>query len=398
MDSWRPSSFPFRHPRIMKSRSSFPEDSPSSSGRSPWDSGRISLNGLFVLAMIYTIYFAKPVLLPLILSVLAAMILKPVQRFVMKSRMPAIPSALLVVMSVLGLMGTGLYHLQIPAAEWAQTVNPNIVKARVERFFLPLREFRSDLAEAAAKVEELTEVTPQKPDSDEEKKTNSEEAAAPPPVSVKLVSNPLPGVVAYAHSLTLHAASTLLLTLLFLAFGDALNRNISESVQDGVILQKIGRSISRYLFTITMINAGLGVVIGVAMALLGVPNPVLWGVMAALFNFIPYAGALAGTGVIFLVSVSTFTAPMAIALPPIVYFAVTAIEGNLVTPSVLGRRFTMNPIIIFLWFASWSILWGFPGMLIAMPLLMAFRIIAREVPSLWRFDLLINGSALGMGR
>ena len=147
-----------------------------------------------------------------------------------------------------------------------------------------------------------------------------------------------------------------------------------------------------------MINAGLGVVIGVAMALLGVPNPVLWGVMAALFNFIPYAGALAGTGVIFLVSVSTFTAPMAIALPPIVYFAVTAIEGNLVTPSVLGRRFTMNPIIIFLWFASWSILWGFPGMLIAMPLLMAFRIIAREVPSLWRFDLLINGSALGMGR
>ena len=356
-----------------------------------WDAAKFAIIGLFVLALTFTTYYAKPILLPVILAVLMTLVLKPIQRFLTRRHIPDIIAAILVIAFAIGAAGVAIYRLQAPAAEWAQTVNPGIVKSRVSRFFAPLRELKSDVAEAAKQVEQLTE--------SQEEKGKEPVASAPTdsgsepekPVQVEVVDKPMTQVIDYAQSFTLHVVSTLLLTLLFLAFGDSLHRNLATAIDNDRILQRIGASVSRYLFTISVINCGLGIAIGIAMALLGMPNPVLWGVMATLFNFIPYLGALAGTAVIFFVSVATFSEPLLIALGPLVYFGITAIEGNLVTPTVLGRRFTMNPIIIFLWLGIWSVLWGAAGMLIAMPLLMALRIISREVPSMNRLYRLLNG-------
>jgi predicted PurR-regulated permease PerM len=142
-----------------------------------------------------------------------------------------------------------------------------------------------------------------------------------------------------------------------------------------------------------MINIGVGVTTGLLLALAGLPNALLFGVLAVLLNYIPYLGPLFGTMITFVVSVATFTDPVRIAIPPLLFFLVTALEGNLVTPAILGRRFVMNPIIIFLWLASWGIFWGAAGMLIAMPLLAAFAIMCREVPALKNVSRFIEGGA-----
>lgn len=104
--------------------------------------------------------------------------------------------------------------------------------------------------------------------------------------------------------------------------------------------------------------------------------------MAALLNFIPYIGALIGTTVIFLVAAINFHSTGMVIAAPAIYYGLTALEGNIVTPSIIGRRFTINPIVIFLWVLAWGALWGIPGMLIGLPLLMIFRIIIDSVPSL----------------
>lgn len=126
------------------------------------------------------------------------------------------------------------------------------------------------------------------------------------------------------------------------------------------------------------------------MLLLGMPNPLLWGAMAALLNYIPYIGAVIGTATVGVVAAITFSNPVAIGAVPVVYYLLTAIEGNVITPSIIGGRFTINPIVVFLWVVAWGSLWGIPGMLIGLPLLMTFRIIVGSVPALAGLERVIS--------
>src|SRR3546814_68692 len=139
------------------------------------------------------------------------------------------------------------------------------------------------------------------------------------------------------------------------------------------ITADIQRQTSRYLLTITMINAGLGVAEGAAMYLIGVPNPLLWGVMAFVLNFIPYLGALIGAGVIALVALMTFDTVSYALVAPAAYLALTSLEGQVVTPSLLGRSLMLNPLVIFVSVLFWGWLWGVPGALMAVPLLVVLK-------------------------
>src|SRR5690606_35540733 len=127
-------------------------------------------------------------------------------------------------------------------------------------------------------------------------------------------------------------------------------------------------------------NAGLGVATGLAMAALGVPNPALWGVLAAINNFVPYLGSLATAIVLAIVAAVTFESLGAIVAPPLVFLALTTIEGQFLTPMLLGRRLTLNPVVIFLALLVWGWLWGIPGVLMAVPLLAALKILCDHVP------------------
>ena len=140
--------------------------------------------------------------------------------------------------------------------------------------------------------------------------------------------------------------------------------------------------ISTYLSTVTLINIALGLIVGVAMHLVGMPNAILWGVMAGLLNFIPYLGALATAGILAIVSVLTFDSLGRALVAPLLYLAINTVEGYLVTPMLLGRRLTLNPVVIFLGIILWGWLWGIPGALLAVPILATFKIFCDQIEPL----------------
>jgi predicted PurR-regulated permease PerM len=129
------------------------------------------------------------------------------------------------------------------------------------------------------------------------------------------------------------------------------------------------------------------------MLLLGMPNPVLWGVVAAILNFMPYFGPLTVFSVLVLAGLLSFESVGQALLPAAVYACVHAVESNLVTPSILGRRLTLNPLIIFLALMFWTWLWGIPGALLSVPLLMMFKILCDHTPPLAPIGELLAGRA-----
>src|SRR5690606_25931795 len=139
--------------------------------------------------------------------------------------------------------------------------------------------------------------------------------------------------------------------------------------------------ISRYLLAITIINAGLGVAVTIAMWLIGMPTPYLWGLMATLLNYIPYLGAIFGAAILGLVALVSFEPIGQALMVPLVYLVLNGIEGQLITPAVVGNRLSINPLVIVISIAFWAWIWGIPGMLVAVPLLIVARILSEYLPA-----------------
>lgn len=380
---------------------------------------RVSQIGLFILALAYTIYLARPVLLPLILALLITLVLKPVHRRLENYlRLPGPLAALLVMIAVTAGTMAAIGGLTKPVVRYTEQLRGGVVKERFREVFQPITKIQGDIADMAEEVEKMTERKP-KPsetgDPEEEEEPGSgtleEEFSPPPPpppapavepepkepeereepaVQVQIRENPVDKFYIIAQEFSSHILITLAFVYFFLAFGDVMVRRLVEVEAAADLIDGLTRDVSYYLFTITLINAGLGLAVGVAMWLLGMPNAVLWGVMAALLNFIPYIGAFVGTGIVLVVAVITFEQSGRIVPVPLVYFTLTLVEGNFITPWIIGKRFTTNPIIIFVWVLCWGAMWGVPGMLIGLPLLMVFRIICARLPALSRVDRVIS--------
>jgi predicted PurR-regulated permease PerM len=141
------------------------------------------------------------------------------------------------------------------------------------------------------------------------------------------------------------------------------------------IAHEVERNISTFLFTITIINTCLGGLVALGCYLVGMRNPVLWGVVAALVNFIPYFGPIAGIVILTLAGFLIFDSMGQALLPAIIYYALHVVESNFITPTILGRRLTLNPVVIFISLMFWGWIWGIPGALLAVPLLMTFKIL-----------------------
>jgi len=372
----------------------------------------ICLVGLLIIAAGYTIIVAKPILLPLVLALLITLILNPVQRLLVKAKIPTPIAAALVVIVLL--VGTvfGMNSLSMPAAEWGKTLDLEYAEKQIKDLFAPVQEIQEGISNMARKVDAIADGEDNQKPNGEGDATDEQEKSSSDAVKVKVETNPdgseggvkegnLPVKVEikekteteflnFVQELGLHTMATLLLIYFFLAYGSKLHDRLSESEASTRLMKSLGSEVSRYLFTITAINVSLGICITLTMWLLGMPNPVLWGVMGALFNFIPYIGAIVGSVVVFLVAVVTFTEPGQAIVIPLVYFGLTALEGNVITPMIIGRRFALNPIMVVLWFMSWGAVWGVAGMLIATPTLMGVKIVCANIPSLKRVDRIIS--------
>ena len=334
-----------------------------------------TLNGLFVLAMLYTFYFAKAVLIPIALAMLLNLLLAPVVRLLKRYlRLPHGVGAAAVLLLAVALVGGTMYGLSGAAARWLDELPYAMIQIRdkVEDLRRPVEEVQ----EAAQRVENLAQGEP--------------EAGEQQPVPVAVQGPSLTGIF-LGGAVSLVTGLVVMIALLFflLASGDTLLRqavSIAPRLSDKRRVVEIAREteddISYYLLTISLINAGLGVAVGTAMYLLGMPNPMLWGVMAGVFNFVPFLGAVVGIGIVALVALLSFDQFWSMLLPPLSYLFLTSFEAQFITPALLARRLTLNPVAVFVALIVWTWLWGVAGALLAVPLLATFKICCDHIEPL----------------
>lgn len=329
----------------------------------------IATVGLFVLGAFYTLYFARAVFIPIVLAVLLKLVLAPLVRRLTKVRIPEPMGAAIVLVLVLGTVGYGAVELSGPASDWLTRGPQSFAMLEYK-----LRDIKQSVEEVNQKVEELTAM-------DE----------SPGESSRVVVQGPTLAETLFAGTSNLVGAAVITVVLLYfmLASGDLFLRktvHVLPSMHDKRraigIARRTEREISTYLLTVTVINILLGCAAGLVMWALGMPNPVLWGVLAATLNFIPYVGGIMMVGILGLVSLLTFDTWSQMLLPPAIYLVMTALEGQLITPMVLGNRLALNPVVIFGAMLIWGWLWNVPGLLLAVPLMAAFKIVCDHVEAL----------------
>ncbi len=332
---------------------------------------RWAVVGIFLLLLVAGIAYARDFLMPVVLGFLLALVFSPVRRFLERRGIPAGVSALLIVGSLVALLASGLMLLAGPVQGWIEDA-PAIAQ-ELEWKTRNLFGGAKAVIEASQTVDEVTS------------------AGADPDVQEVVVKEPglFANLAWVAPAYLAQTVLTLVLLLFLLASGDMFYEKIvhvlpsfRDKRQAMRIAHDIERKLSRYLFTISLINAALGLAVGVTMLLLGMPNPLLFGVIAFGLNFVPYLGALAGIGATLVAGLLTFDQPTQALLPGLAYFALTAIEGQFVTPYFVGRRLEMNTVVIFLSITFWAWLWSVMGMLLAVPLLVTIRAFCEHIPQL----------------
>jgi predicted PurR-regulated permease PerM len=344
----------------------------------------VAVKGLFILALFYTFYFARSFLLPIVLAVLLSLILYPAVRWLKRIAIPEPMGAAIVVLTLSGVLGTALYQLFEPASDWLAKM-PRITE-QIERKLWNVRKSMEEVSKAAQKVEALTNVDGQ--------------AAQRQPQVVSREPSLMSRVMTGTQNMLIATGATLVLLFFLLASGDLFMRKLvrvlptlTDKKKAVGLARTIQSAMAQYLFTITCINVGLGVATALLMQLLGMPNPLLWGVMVALFNFIPYVGAAVSGIILTIVAFVTFSDLHDILLVPLLYFSLETIEGQFITPYLTGRSLTLNPVMIFVSMLLWAWLWGVVGALMAVPILMTLKIFCDHIDSLQGVGEFVSGKA-----
>ena len=336
----------------------------------PTEFKSIALKGLFVIAFFYTLYFARDLILPFTLALLLNFLLRPVVRVLKKISVPELAGAALVIIALLGSAGYGVVRLSGPAAEWIDKVPESLHQIESKVGF-----FRKPLEGVNNAVEELTRIA---------------RMGAEKKPEVEIRTPGISDVVLTGTREVLLKSSVMFILLYFLlASGDLFLRKLIKRIptlrkkkEIVRITREVEHHTSRYLYTVTGINILMGASIGLSMYFIGMPNPLLWGVMSGLLVFLPYIGAMIGISVVTIVASLTFDGLGRILLAPAIYIALETIQGQLVTPLVLGFRFTLNPVAIFVWFIFWGWMWGILGAILAFPMLMIFKIFCDHIQPL----------------
>lgn len=324
----------------------------------------VAVVGTFLLGVVAFLYFAKPFIMPVVLAVLLTFLLKPMVRALAGIRLPEPIGAILVMAIFFMVVSFAASRLVQPATQWLSKAPETVAQVR-DRFQHWFRRAER-LSRAATQVEDITK--------------HPAGVSSAPQVEVKqpaLIST----VFTYTKSFATGLIETIVLLFFMLAAGDLFMHKLvkilptlHDKKKAVEIAGEVQHSLSTFLFTITLINAILGLTVGLSTFLLGLPNPVLWGVLAGALNFIPYFGPIVGCVILLVVGFLTFDSPVRAILPSIVYISVHAVESNLITPMILGRRLTLNPLVIFISIMFWTWLWGIPGALLSIPMLMMLKI------------------------
>ena len=339
-----------------------------------------SIIGIFAILLVGAFYFARTFFLPLMLALLVTLTFSPMVRYLRRQGIPSVVSAVLLVLALLAFLGSAALKLSDQVSQLI-TDSPAIAQ-RIEERFAPLREPLRRVMNASAQLEELSN-------------------AGSPPTEKVVVAQP--GLAAWAANtmggLSTTLGATLVLVLFLLSSGDLFLHKLvrilptfSDKKRSVRLVHDVEFEVSRYLLTITAINLCFGAAVAVAMAVLGMPNPLLWAAVATALNFIPYVGAAIGVGATFVAALVTYGSIGPAFLPPAAYLLFHTFESAFITPLILGRRLELNVVVIFISLAFWSWIWGIVGALIAVPILVVIKVFCDNFPGLAPFGEFLSGN------
>lgn len=324
---------------------------------------------LATLAVGYTLWAAQDVLLPVLLSMFFALVGNPIIRVLRRLYVPRFLGALIVLLGGMAAAGVLAQQMLPSAMEWA-------------------REAPREMRQLAPKLRALT-----KPVQDANRAAENLARAAGgqtgrQPEVVRTAQDDPYRMLTATPRLLASLLAVVLLTFFFMVYGENLQRNAIALMPGRQqkkftvgILQSIEREVSRYVLTISLINTVVGLVFAGVLYLLEIPLPeaLLWGTMAALLNFAPYVGPLIGIMAMLMVGFITFDDPWQSLLPAAAYLVLHTLEGQIVTPIVLGRRMALSPLVLILALMLFGWLWGIIGLLLAVPLLVCVKLVLARV-------------------
>jgi predicted PurR-regulated permease PerM len=312
-------------------------------------------------------YFMRSILLPIVLALLLSYLLRPIVRALARAKIPTPLGAALILIALFISIGYGMSTLAAPVAGWLEKAPSGLQE--LQRKFMPMKKSMTQVAQATGEIEKLAT-----PDS-------------PTKAAVEVKRHPITEMLYMGTPEFIASALLLLILLYFLLAYDGvfiaklikLMPTLSDKKRAVSIAHEIESHISRYLLTVTMINTCLGLAVGTTVGLLGLRNPVMWGAMVAVLNFVPYLGALTGIICMTIGATLSFDNLSYALVFPAVYLLLSTLEGNFVTPWVMGRSLTLNPVIILLSLTFWGWMWGIAGVILAVPILAAFKIFCAHI-------------------
>ena len=345
----------------------------------PSDPITVMLAALLLLAVMTVAYVAAPIVLPVVLALVLNLLFQPAMRALENLRLPRSLAALVLILVffgaivAIGAAGAG------PATEWATKLPDGIPRLQERLKFLsqPVATLQTFLQQIDGFMSG---------------------GAAPHGGNGASGS----AIAAMLFAGTTHFASGFFETILILFFllvsGNTFLKRTVEILpsfkgkrQAVELSQQVEANISMYLVTITAMNAAVGGATALAMWLTGLGDPVLWGVTAFILNFVPIMGPLFGVG-IFLLAGLLVLDPLWMAMTPAaLYLAIHVVEGEIVTPMLLARRFTLNPVLVIISLIFWFWMWGVPGAILAVPMLAITKIVCDGIRPLAAIGHFLSG-------
>lgn len=329
------------------------------------------LAGLFALAVLTIAQLASAIVLPVVLAVVLNLVLQPAVQLLDRIRVPRALGGLLIILLLFTTLVGLVAALSVPASTWAQRLPEGVprLESHLRIVAGPLRALQAVIGQA----EEAADSSGQKG----------------PSVSLRRDLGITGALVSGTRAALDGLFTTAILLYFLLVSSDAFLRRLIEVLptwrnkrQAVDIFQQIKSDVSVYLLTISCMNLVVGAVTALAMYLCGLGDPLLWGALAFLLNYIPILGPLLGTVVFLLAGMLTFNSFPLAALPPAMYFGVHLIEGETITPMLLARRFTLNPVLVIFSLLFWFWMWGVPGAVLAVPMLAVLKIVCDRVDRL----------------
>jgi len=344
----------------------------------PSDPKTIFLGGLFILVALTALQAASAIILPVILAFILKLLLQPFVRLLERLRVPQAAGALLIIMLVVGgLVGLGT-ALSGPAETWAARL-----PAGIPRLGEHLRFLRTPFEVLQRTLHQAEQVAT---------------GPAPSNRTDALQGGFTDTIIGDVRALVGGLFTTMLVLFFLLVSGDTFLRRVVEILprfrdkrQAVDISQQIEHDISGYLLTITTMNAAVGSATAVAMHVSGLGDPVLWGAVAFLLNYVPILGPLTGMGIFFLAGLLTFDSLWHAMLPVGLYVVIHLIEGEIVTPMLVARRFTLNPVVVILSLIFWFWMWGVPGAILSVPMLAIAKIVCDRIRPLMALGHFLEG-------